>query len=71
MYEDVAQLQKVASRFYSACMTMDAEEIRALSFKDEIGIEELCKEVLGILNGEHGYAPRWKVLAVIYRVGDL
>ena len=69
---DPAQLQKMAARFYSACLTLDKTEVRALEYNEEaFGMDDLCKEVMGILNAEKGYAPRWKVLAVIIRIGDL
>lgn len=61
----------MAGRFYNACMTLDASEIRALTFDDVVGMPEICTEALGILNKEPGMAPRWKVLAVILRMGDL
>ena len=60
----------MAAKFYYACMVLDTSELHALQYDNVPGIEELSDEVMKILGNERGWCPKWKVIAVILRIGD-
>ena len=68
-YNDAKKLKLLAHSFYNASLRLADYEIPLLVAIKSAGSEQLGRELIALYNLEKFYNEKWKVVAVLFRLG--